>query len=248
MGTDKRQRQKEGRQARIAAAEAAQHRASRRRRYLTFVITAIAVLAVFALINFLTGHNKKSKTVSTAGSTTTVSQAPTTTLASAKGKKCVAMKGTPPKGAPTVPVQTGPPPTKLVVKDLKVGTGPAVVPSDTITVNYIGVACSTGKIFDSSWSRGQTATFGLNQVIKGWTQGLTGMKVGGRRLLGIPSSLGYGAQQAGPDIAPDESLWFVVDLVKIAPAATTTTAASGSTTTTAATGSTTTTLATTTST
>jgi peptidylprolyl isomerase len=235
MGTDKRQRQKEGRQARIAAAEAAQHRASRRRRYLTFVITAIAVLAVFALINWLTGHNK-SKTVSTAASTTTVSQAPTTTLASVKGKSCVAMKGAPPKGAPTVPVQVGPPPATLVVKDLKVGTGPAVVPADTITVNYIGVSCSSGKVFDSSWSRGQTATFGLDQVIKGWTQGLTGMKTGGRRLLGIPSTLGYGsAAPPGSGIAPDESLWFVVDLVKIAPPTTTTTAASGSTTTTLAT-------------
>jgi len=240
MGTDKRQRQKEGRQARIAAAEAAQHRANRRRRYLTFVISAIVVLGGFALITWLTGHNK-SKTVSTtSGSSTTVSTAPTTTLASAKGKKCVTMKGTPPKGAPTVPVQTGPPPTKLVVKDLKVGTGPAVVPADTVTVNYIGVACSTGKIFDSSWSRNQTATFGLDQVIKGWTQGLTGMKVGGRRLLGIPSTLGYGSQSAGADIAPDEALWFVVDLVKITPPTTTTTAAGGSTTTTAAAGSTTT--------
>jgi FKBP-type peptidyl-prolyl cis-trans isomerase len=239
MGTDKRQRQKEGRQARIAAAEAAQHRAHRRRRYLTFVISAIVVLGGFALINWLTGNNH-SKSVSTAAaSTTTV--APTTTLASAKGKNCVAMKGTPPKGAPTVAVQVGPPPTELVVKDLKVGTGPAVVPTDTITVNYIGVACSTGKIFDSSWSRGQTATFGLNQVIKGWTTGLTGMKVGGSRLLGIPSSLGYASQSPSPDIAPDESLWFVVDLVKIAPPATTTTGAAGSTTTTAATGSTTTT-------
>lgn len=85
-------------------------------------------------------------------------------------------------------------------------------------------------------------------MIKGWTKGLTGMKVGGRRLLGIPSSLGYQSQQAGPDIAPDEALWFVVDLVKIAPPATTTTAATGSTTTTAGSGSTTTTLATTTST
>jgi peptidylprolyl isomerase len=234
MGTDKRQRQKEGRQARIAAAEAAQHRASRRRRYLTFVISAIVVLGGFALISWLTGSNK-SKSVSTADSTTTVSVAPTTTLASVKGKSCVTMKGTPPKGAPTVPVQAGPPPTKLVVKDLKVGTGPAVVPTDTITVNYIGVACSSGKIFDSSWSRGQTATFGLNQVIKGWTQGLTGMKAGGRRLLGIPSTLGYGAQSPSADIAPDESLWFVVDLVKIAPPATTTTAATGSTTTTLAT-------------
>jgi FKBP-type peptidyl-prolyl cis-trans isomerase len=239
MGTEKRQRQKEGRQARIAAAEEAAHRANRRRRYISFVVIAIAVLGVFALINWIAG-NHKSKTVSTANSsTTTTSAASTTTLASAKGKNCVAMKGTPPKGAPTVQVQTGPPPTKLVVKDLKVGTGAAAAPADTITVNYIGVACSTGKVFDSSWSRGQPATFGLQQVIKGWTTGLTGMKVGGRRLLGIPSSLGYGAQQAGPDIAPDETLWFVVDLLKVVPPATTTTTGGGSTTTTAPTTTTT---------
>jgi len=243
MGTEKRQRQKEGRQARIAAAQAAQHRASRRRRYITFVVMAVVVLGVFALINWLAG-NHKSKTVSTADTTTTA--APTTTLASAKGKNCVAMKGKPPKGAPTVPVQVGPPPAKLVVKDLKVGTGLAVVPSDTITVNYIGVACSTGKVFDSSWSRGTTATFGLNQVIKGWTQGLTGMKVGGRRLLGIPSTLGYGSQSAGADIAPDEALWFVVDLVKITPTATTTTTSASTTTSGTTAGSTTTTAATTT--
>jgi len=147
-------------------------------------------------------------------------------------------------------VQTGPPPTKLVVKDLKVGTGAVAAPADTVTVNYIGVACSTGKVFDSSWSRGQPATFGLQQVIKGWTTGLTGMKVGGRRLLGIPPSLGYGSQQAGADIAPDETLWFVVDLLKVAPPATTTTPSvsvqpNASTTTTAG-GTTTTTAATTT--
>ncbi len=233
MGTEKRQRQKEGRQARIAAAEAAQHRSNRRRKYISFIVMAVAVLGLFALIN-LFSHKSKSKSVAAGNSsTTTVTAAPTTTLASAKGKKCVAMKGTPPKGAPSVPVTVGPPPANLVVKDLKVGTGPAVVATDSITVNYIGVACSTGAIFDSSWSRNQPITTPLNGVIKGWTQGLVGMKVGGSRLLGIPSSLGYGAQQAGPDIAPDEALWFVVDLVSITPATTTTTAA-GATTTTAA--------------
>ncbi len=135
--------------------------------------------------------------------------------ASAAGKPCVARTGALPSGAPDVPVVVGPAPTSLVIKDLKVGTGPAATATDTVTVNYIGVACSTGEIFDSSWSRGQPATFALNQVIPGWTQGLTGMQVGGRRLLGIPSNLAYGAQGSPPQIAPDEALWFVVDLVKI---------------------------------
>lgn len=118
-----------------------------------------------------------------------------------------------------------------MIKDLKEGTGAAAAPTDSVTVNYIGVACSTGKIFDSSWSRGQTATFGLDQVIKGWTQGLTGMKVGGERLLGIPSDLAYGTAGSPPDIAPDEPLWFVVDLVSTAPASSTSTAAASASTT-----------------
>ncbi len=91
------------------------------------------------------------------------------------------------------------------------GTGADVGPNDTVTADYIGVACSTGKIFDSSYSRGQPAQFPLANVIPGWQQGIPGMKVGGQRLLGIPGNLAYGA--AGrPGIAPDEALWFVVTI------------------------------------
>jgi peptidylprolyl isomerase len=224
MGTDKRQRQKEGRQARIAAAQEAQRRSDRRRRYVTFAIVGVLVLGGFALINAF-ANNHKSKSVSAEGSSTTTSAATSTTMASAKGKPCVAMKGTPPKGAPTVPVETGTPPTKLVVKDLKTGTGAVVKSTDTVKVNYIGVACSSGAIFDSSWSRGVPASFPLNGVIPGWTQGLAGMRVGGSRLLGIPAALAYGAQGQPPTIAPDETLWFVVDMLGTTPATTTTTAA-----------------------
>jgi peptidylprolyl isomerase len=118
-----------------------------------------------------------------------------------------------PPGAPAVPVKVGPPPTSLVVEDLTPGTGAAATASSTVTVDYIGVSCSTGKIFDSSYSRGQTAQFPLNQVIPGWTQGLTGMKVGGTRLLGIPAELAYGSSPPpGSGIAPDETLWFVVQM------------------------------------
>jgi peptidylprolyl isomerase len=110
-------------------------------------------------------------------------------------------------------VQTGPPPTALVKKDIEVGDGAVVASDAELTVDYIGVACSTGKIFDASYSRGEPATFALNEVIAGWTQGLTGMKVGGTRLLGIPSDLGYGTDGRAPDIAPDEALWFVVHVI-----------------------------------
>lgn len=144
--------------------------------------------------------------------------APSTTTAasaeagSAKGKPCVARVDPLPEGAPEVPIDVGPAPTELVVRDLVPGTGAATTAESTVTVDYIGVSCSTGKVFDASYGTGDTATFGLNQVIQGWSEGLVGMQVGGTRLLGIPSDLAYGPQSPTPAIAPDEALWFVVQL------------------------------------
>jgi peptidylprolyl isomerase len=157
------------------------------------------------------GSSSSSSTTTSTSSTTSTTSAPTTStrLPSARGKPCVAVASPLPAGAPAVPVQTGPPPTALVKKDLKVGTGAVVAAGATLTVDYIGVSCSTGKIFDSSYSRGQPATFPLGQVIPGWQQGLPGMRVGGERLLGIPPDQAYGSAGQG-EIAPDETLWFVV--------------------------------------
>jgi peptidylprolyl isomerase len=139
--------------------------------------------------------------------------------AAAAGKKtCVAVKDPLPAGAPEIPVKVGPAPTQLVKEDLKPGTGPDVTPGETVTVNYIGATCTTGKIFDSSYSRDQPATFSLNGVIKGWTDGIPGMKVGGQRLLGIPADQAYGAQGQPPDIGPNEPLWFVVEVTDAKPA------------------------------
>lgn len=106
-----------------------------------------------------------------------------------------------------------------MVKDLANGTGTPVAAGDSVTVNYIGVSCSTGKIFDSSWTNGKAVTFPLNQVISGWSQGLVGMQPNGRRLLVIPADLAYGSSGQG-NIAPDEALIFVVDLVSSAASAT----------------------------
>lgn len=153
-----------------------------------------------------------SSTSTTAPSTSTdpADEAP----ASADGKPCVPVAGALPAGAPKVPVRVGEPPTKLVTEDLKQGTGALVTASQTLTVNYIGVSCSTGKIFDSSYKTGTPATFPLSGVIPGWQQGIPGMKVGGQRLLGIPPDLGYGEQGSGADIAPNETLWFVVEVLE----------------------------------
>jgi peptidylprolyl isomerase len=136
-----------------------------------------------------------------------------TAAASAAGKPCVAVSDPLPAGAPAVPVKVGPPPTSLVSEDITPGTGAAATASSTVVADYVGVSCSTGKIFDSSYSRGEAATFPLSNVIPGWQQGIPGMKVGGTRLLGIPAALAYGANPpSGAGIAPDEPLWFVVTL------------------------------------
>ncbi|NDE53125.1 MAG: FKBP-type peptidylprolyl isomerase [Actinobacteria bacterium] len=115
--------------------------------------------------------------------------------------------------APTISAPTGNPPADLVTDDVIVGSGKAAVSDSTLTVHYTLMAWSTGQVVESSWA-GEPATFGLNQVITGWQQGIPGMKEGGRRLLVIPPSLGYGEAGGGP-IGPNETLIFVVDLIKV---------------------------------
>ncbi|MGZ4179982.1 MAG: FKBP-type peptidyl-prolyl cis-trans isomerase [Solirubrobacteraceae bacterium] len=118
---------------------------------------------------------------------------------------------------PVVTVPKTAPPTKLVTKDLVQGTGQAASQGKTVTVNYVGVLYKTGKEFDSSWSRNQPFTTALSpgSVISGWVQGLNGMKVGGRRELIIPPSLGYGKAGSPPTIPPNSTLVFVVDLLSV---------------------------------
>ena len=117
---------------------------------------------------------------------------------------------------PEVPKPEGPPPSELQTDDVVVGEGQAAQPGDHVTVHYVGVSYSTGRQFDSSWDRNRPFDFplGAGQVIKGWDFGVTGMREGGRRTLVIPPTLGYGSRGVGP-IAPNETLVFVVDLVKV---------------------------------
>lgn len=121
-----------------------------------------------------------------------------------------------PDEKPSIDVPDGRPPAELVVQDLIEGDGAEAAENATVTTHYVGVSWSTGEEFDSSWGRGQPATFPLNQVIPGWTQGIPGMKVGGRRLLVIPPDLAYGdSPPPGAAIAPGETLVFVIDLVDV---------------------------------
>jgi peptidylprolyl isomerase len=109
------------------------------------------------------------------------------------------------------------PPTELVIEDIEVGTGDEAVSGKGVEVHYVGVSWRTRKQFDASWDRGDTFQFGLGagQVIKGWDQGVAGMRVGGRRRITIPPNLAYGKQGAGGVIGPNETLVFVVDLLSV---------------------------------
>jgi peptidylprolyl isomerase len=108
-----------------------------------------------------------------------------------------------------------PKPTRLVTKDLVPGTGAEATPAAEVQVQYIGVNFDDGREFDSSWSRGQPADFPLDRVVPGFSQGIAGMKVGGRREIVIPPQLGYGARGSPPVVAPNETLVFVVDLLAV---------------------------------
>lgn len=100
----------------------------------------------------------------------------------------------------------------MKVWDVTVGTGDECPAGVTVTVHYTGWLLN-GSVFDSSRKRGQTISFGLHQVIKGWTLGVPGMKKGGKRLLHIPPEMAYGSRGAGRDIPPNSTLVFEIELV-----------------------------------
>ena len=107
-------------------------------------------------------------------------------------------------------------PSGLQYKDLETGTGDEAQPRAHVQVHYTG-ELTDGRQFDSSRDRGDPLDFtlGVGQVIQGWDEGVTGMKVGGRRILVIPPELGYGARGAGGVIPPNATLVFDVELVGV---------------------------------
>ncbi|MEU0413028.1 FKBP-type peptidyl-prolyl cis-trans isomerase [Streptomyces griseorubiginosus] len=116
--------------------------------------------------------------------------------------------------APSIEVPKKAAPTKLVSEYVIEGDGDEVAADSTLLVQYKGVVWDTGKEFDSTYSRKQLASFSLQQVVKGWAQGLTGKKVGSRVLISIPPKLGYGDKPpAGSGIEKDSTLVFTVDIL-----------------------------------
>lgn len=122
-----------------------------------------------------------------------------------------------PKAPAPAPKPEKAPPESLVKDDEKVGDGPEAATGDTVKVHYTGRLFQNGKKFDSSRDRDEPFEFtlGKGQVIKGWDQGVVGMKVGGKRKLTIPADLGYGDQGSPPKIPGGAALVFDVELVEV---------------------------------
>ena len=171
-------------------------------------ILVISVCAALAAVLAFTGCSDDEQGASATDTTAFSDQATTEdTTAAAGGEK------------PEVQIPEGDPPTELVVEDLTVGDGAEAKAGDQVTVNYVGVDFESGEEFDSSYDTGQPFPFKLGggEVIRGWDQGVEGMKVGGRRQLVIPPDLAYGAQGQPPTIGPDATLVFVIDLLDVQP-------------------------------
>jgi FKBP-type peptidyl-prolyl cis-trans isomerase len=178
----------------------------------------LTILACLALLLAGCGSDSSSTSSSgeeastTAEKTEESAQATEEDAAAAKKGEEAAKKKTKPK----VKVPKGPPPKKLVIKDLEEGSGPEAKPGDEVTVHYVGVNYRGGKQFDASWDRGEPFTFALGEglVVEGWEKGIPGMKPGGRRELIIPPDMGYGYSRI-EGIPPGSTLVFVVDLVSV---------------------------------
>ncbi|MGN6331829.1 MAG: FKBP-type peptidyl-prolyl cis-trans isomerase [Motilibacteraceae bacterium] len=115
---------------------------------------------------------------------------------------------------PEIDFPGGTPPTDLEIKDLVVGDGPEATPGATVLVHYVGVEFESGEEFDASWNRGEPIEFPLRGLIKGWQDGIPGMKVGGRRQLTIPPEQAYGPAGAGHRLS-GKTLVFVIDLLAV---------------------------------
>jgi peptidylprolyl isomerase len=218
--TAKRQRKKEGAAARRAAEVAALRRQQRNRRVIRIGVIVVLVVGAMFLISALGGDDNDETDVATDSESTTTVAGESTTTTTAAPIPATPLSCAEPDGSntdlatkPTVTVPDAPV-TELTCQDLVIGDGDEVKNSnDVVEVQYVGVAQSDGKEFDSSWSRGQTATFGLDGVIDGWTEGIPGMKVGGRRVLTIPADKAYGDEGD-----PGGTLVFIVDLIAVNPA------------------------------
>ena len=118
------------------------------------------------------------------------------------------------KTKPEIEPTMGDAPTELVITDLEIGDGAEATPGATVDVHYVGVDFETGEEFDSSWGRGESIQFPLNGLVRGWQEGIPGMKVGGRRQLICPPAWAYGPAGGGHRLS-GRTLVFVIDLLAV---------------------------------
>ncbi len=171
-------------------------------------LTLIACLALFAAGCGGSDDDSSSSSETSASTEATTTESSSPAEESGSGGE---------KTKPEVTVPSGPPPKKLEIEEIEKGTGATAKAGDIVTVQYVGVGYDSEEEFDSSWSRNEPFSFGLGagEVIKGWDQGVEGMKVGGRRELIIPANLAYGPAGSPPSIGPNETLIFVIDLLAV---------------------------------
>ncbi|HET6816067.1 MAG TPA: FKBP-type peptidyl-prolyl cis-trans isomerase [Mycobacteriales bacterium] len=181
--------------------------------------TVVVIVAIVLLAIHLAGGSSKSKS---AAALTTPTPAATTPSATPPPDPCAGVKPTAAELRPKMPKVGGTAPKKLVVTDLKKGTGTPAKAGDTLCVTYVGADYKTGKVFDASYKHGGTpfavTPLGSAPVIKGWNQGLVGIRPGGIRELVIPPDLGYGPSGQPPTIQPNETLVFLVAVQSVKPA------------------------------
>lgn len=115
---------------------------------------------------------------------------------------------------PEIDAPEGPAPAALESTDITVGDGAEAQPGSTVNVHYVGVEYDSGEEFDSSWGRGESINFPLAALVRGWQEGIPGMKVGGRRKLVLPPHLAYGPAGGGHPLS-GKTLIFVIDLLGV---------------------------------
>ena len=218
MATTKRERQKAARRDKLERMQRYESRRKNIRRGVIVAVVAIAVVGTGALLFSSTSPKPQASTTTStsSSSSTTTTTTPTSTATTFAPVSHPSPAGTFGK-APTVVVPAGAPPTALQSSNLITGTGAVAKNGSSITVQYVLATYSSRKVIQSSWTASPfTFTLGANTVIPGWEVGVLGMRVGGRRELIIPPALGYGNRAAGPGIAKNDTLVFVIDLLKVA--------------------------------
>jgi FKBP-type peptidyl-prolyl cis-trans isomerase len=213
VGTEKRERQRLGKQARSEAEQTAAKRQKTKRTGVRLGIGLVIVLAVAFAYSLLTRDDSSDSTET--GNTTTTADATTTTVAYSNPELAAEVLAREPPVPANAAADTRA--DAVQVETLIDGQGEGAAPGDTVTVHYVGVL-SDGTEFDESWSGGQpfvVENLGQASVIPGWNEGLVGAKIGERRRLEIGSDKAYGAAGNPPTIPANAPLAFEIDVVDI---------------------------------